>query len=63
MAIDRVHRMAGILSRHGAKTRIGRVTAGAGAGEIHLYAGFSTMAVITRASCNVPKLLALTNIS
>ena len=35
LAIDRVHRMAGILSRHGAKTRIGRVTAGAGAGEIH----------------------------
>ena len=47
LALDRVHRMAGILSRHGAKTRIGRVTAGAGAGEIHLYAGFPTMAVGT----------------
>ena len=55
MAIDRVHRMAGILSRHGAKTRIGRVTAGAGAGEIHLYAGFSTMAVGTAAAANMAK--------
>ena len=55
MAIERVHRMAGILSRHGARTRIGRVTAGAGAGEIHLYAGFSTMAVGTAAAANMAK--------
>ena len=55
MAIERVHRMAGILSIHGARTRIGWVTAGAGAGEIHLYAGFSTMAVGTAAAAKMAK--------
>lgn len=50
MAIDRVHRVAGILSRHGARTRVARVTAGAGAGEIHLYASFPTMEAGTEAA-------------
>lgn len=53
LALDRVHRMAGILSRHAAKTRIGRVTAGAGAGDIYLNATFPSMAVGTAAAANM----------
>ena len=50
LVMDRTHQLAGILSRHGASTRISRVVAGAGAGDIHVYARYDTMAAGTGAN-------------
>ena len=50
LVMERTHRLAGILSRHGANTRITRVVAGEGAGEIHVYAQYDTMAAGTAAA-------------
>lgn len=50
LVMERTHQLAGILSRHGATTRISRVVAGAGAGDIHVYARYDTMAAGTGAN-------------
>jgi len=50
LVMERTHRLAGIMSRHGANTRITRVMAGEGAGEIHVYAQYETMAAGTAAA-------------
>ena len=50
VVMERTHRLAGILSRHGARTRISRVVAGEGAGDIHVYAQYDTMAAGTGAN-------------
>ena len=50
VVMDRTNRLAEILSRHGGKTRRSRVVAGAGAGEIHVYAQYDSMAAGTGAN-------------
>ena len=40
LAAERAHALGGIYARHGAKARVGRVIAGAGAGQIYLGIGF-----------------------
>ena len=47
LVMERTQRLAGLMSRHGAITRITRVVAGEGAGEIHVYALYDTMAADT----------------
>lgn len=50
LVMERTHQLAGIMSRHGANTRIASVVAGAGAGEVHVYAQYETMAAGTAAN-------------
>lgn len=50
LVMERTSRLADIMSRHGANTRITRVVAGEGAGEIHVYAQYETMAAGTAAA-------------
>jgi hypothetical protein len=40
LTVERAHTLGGIYARYGAKTRIGKVVAGAGAGQIYLGLGF-----------------------
>ena len=47
IVMELVQRLAGIMSWHGANTRIMPVVAGEGAGEIHVYALYDTMAADT----------------
>ena len=50
VVMERTNRLVEILSRHGGKTRRSRVVAGAGAGEIHVYAQYDSMAAGTGAN-------------
>ena len=50
LVMERTHQLAGILSRHGAYTRIAQVVAGAGAGDFHVYARYDSMAAGTGAN-------------
>ena len=52
LVMERTQRLAEIMSRHGANTRITRVVAGEGAGEIHVYAQYDTMAAGTAAAAS-----------
>jgi hypothetical protein len=40
LSAERARTLGGIYARHGAKARVGRVIAGAGAGQIYLGIGF-----------------------
>jgi hypothetical protein len=50
IVMERTARLVEILSRHGGKTRRSRVVAGAGAGEIHVYAQYDSMTAGTGAN-------------
>ena len=50
VVMERTGRLAGILTRHGATTRISRVVAGEGVGDVHVYAQYDTMAAGTGAN-------------
>ena len=40
---QRVHKLAGLIGGHGVGTRVSKVMAGEGAGDLHLYVYFDTM--------------------
>ena len=50
LVIERAKKMSAIMETHGAKTRVAQVYAGEGAGDIHLYGFFDTMAAGTKAA-------------
>ena len=43
LAHERVHKLAGLIGGHGVGTRVSKVMAGEGAGDLHLYVYFETM--------------------
>lgn len=62
LVIERAKRMSGIMEAHGANTRVAQVYAGEGAGDIHLYGFFDTMAAGTKAANGMLEDNALANL-
>ena len=62
LVIERAKRMSGIMEAHGANTRVAQVYAGEGAGDIHLYGFFDTMAAGTKAAKGMLEDNALANL-
>ena len=62
LVIERAKEMSAIMETHGANTRVAQVYAGEGAGDIHLYGFFDTMAAGTKAANGMLEDNALSNL-
>ena len=62
LVTERAKKMSAIMEAHGANTRVAQVYAGEGAGDIHLYGFFDTMAAGTKAANGMLEDNALANL-